>query len=317
MKNISKFELTEKILSELKEIVGVCRLCPRECGVDRLKGQKGTCGLGPEPIVYTSFSHHGEEPPISSVRGSGTIFFSGCGMQCVYCQNHIFSQNSSGKGTAPESLAEMMLKLQDMGCHNINLVNPAFFLPSIVEALKRAFSRGLDLPIVYNTGGYDSVDIIRRLDGLIDIYLPDMRYSQDEMAEKFSGVSGYVQVNRETVKEMYRQVGELKIKDGVAVKGLIIRLLVLPEEVSGTEDTLEFIAKNLGKNVSISLMSQYYPAYKASSFASINRKISRDEYDRAVKKAEDLGFEAGWIQPFGENFDRDLFGENFDQMDSQ
>jgi putative pyruvate formate lyase activating enzyme len=312
---MNKTYLSEKALVRIKEMMSECRICPRKCGVDRLKGGKGACGCGTLPVVYTALSHKGEEPPLSEISGSGTIFFSGCGMKCVYCQNHTFSQKLSGREVAPGELADIMLELEEDGCQNINLVNPTFFISGIVESLILAFSRGLKLPIVYNTGGYDSVELIRLLEGIVDIYLPDMRYSSDDMAERYSGVTDYVKINRKAVKEMFRQTGELDVKNGKAVRGLIIRLLVLPGGVSGTERTLEFISRNIGNNACISLMSQYYPAYRACSFSEINRKITRNEYDSAVRYAEKLSLNEGWIQPYESSFDETLFGENFKPLD--
>jgi putative pyruvate formate lyase activating enzyme len=255
--------------------------------------------------------HHGEEPPVSGTRGSGTIFFSGCGMKCVYCQNHVFSQSVTGKEVSAEELADIMLGLQCSGAHNINLVNPTFFVHVIIKALRYAFLSGLKVPIVYNTGGYDSIEVLKLLEGLVDIYLPDMRYSDDRMAEKYSGVKGYVKVNRAAVKEMCRQTGFLEVNEGGAVKGVIIRLLVLPSGVSGTCDTLDFIAKNFAESAAVSLMSQYYPAYKASEFPDIARKVNSDEYKEAIKKLEDSGIIRGWKQPYESDFDEKFLGENF------
>jgi len=204
----------------------------------------------------------------------------------------------------------MMLVLQEKGCHNINFVTPTHFVPSIVEALKDAYSKGLNIPLVYNTGGYDSPHIIKALDGIIDIYMPDMRYSQDAMAEKHSSAPGYVLNNRAIVKEMYAQAGNLKTTQGIAERGLIIRLLVLPGGISGTVDTLEFIAKNLSKNVYLSVMSQYYPAYNAMEYKELSRRISREEYYPVLDRMHELGLHSGWVQPFEGEFDERFAGEN-------
>jgi len=215
-----------------------------------------------------------------------------------------------GKRKSPKKLAESMLRLQDEGCHNINLVNPTHFAPGIVEALGYASSGGLEVPVVYNTGGYDSIRSIKALEGLVDIYLPDMRYSSDVMAARYSSAPGYVYQNRSIVKEMYRQVGQLKTVTGIATRGLIVRLLILPGGVSGTEDSLEFIASEIGKDTCISLMSQYYPAHRAFSHEELSRRITRDEYDRAVAKMHSAGLHNGWTQPFSGDFDERFAGEN-------
>ncbi len=313
MKNPEKIKLLKNVREKVEAFLPSCRLCPRNCGVNRLVGERGSCGVGLEAPVYTAMPHQGEEPPLSASNGSGTIFFSGCGMKCVYCQNHQFSQSLAGKELSAEGLGKIMLKLESMGCHNINLVNPTYSLPVILEALEYSVSMGLNVPVVYNTGGYDSVETIRAISGVIDIYLPDMRYSSDIMAERYSGIKHYVKTNRDVIKEMYRQVGDLESVSGVAVRGLIVRLLVLPEKVSGTEETLEFISGELGNDVAISLMSQYSPVFKSGLFPEIDRKITREEYESAVNKCESLGFHNGWIQPFGQDFDENLLGENFEK----
>lgn len=299
------------VLPELTKALASCDLCRRSCEVDRTKGENGFCRAGAEAVVYSFNAHHGEEPPISGTGGSGTIFFSHCSMGCVYCQNYQFSQTGAGKQVSALGLVEIMLELQKSGCHNINLVSPTHFVPPILAGLREAFSRGLKLPIVYNTGGYDSPHVIRALDGIVDVYLPDMRYSSDEMAEKFSMAPGYVANNRKIVKEMLRQAGELQLDGEIAVKGLIIRLLIMPNNVSGTLDTLDFIASELGTNVHLSVMSQYYPAYNARSDKSIMRRIYEREYDAVRVKMEKLGIHVGWIQPFEGDFDKRFAGETF------
>jgi putative pyruvate formate lyase activating enzyme len=302
--------LIKKILPRLQKEYECCSLCLRKCGVNRAKGEKGFCRAPANPVIYRYAPHHGEEPPLSGTKGSGTIFFSCCSMSCVYCQNYRFSQLDEGKEVSCETLSGMMLELQEKGCHNINLVNPTHFVPSIAEALKIAYSRGLNIPLVYNTGGYDSPHAIKALDGVIDVYLPDMRYSQDREAGKYSAAPGYVANNRAIVREMHRQVGSLKTFQGIASKGLIIRLLVLAEGVSGTIETLEFIAKELGRDVYLSVMSQYYPAYKATDHKELSRRISRAEYRIVLDKMNELGLRNGWTQPFEGDFDEALAGEN-------
>jgi len=204
-----------------------------------------------------------------------------------------------------------MLGLQEGGCHNINLVSPTHYLPAIVKALEEAYARGLSLPVVYNTGGYDAPGVIRALEGLVDIYLPDMRYSSDAMAEKYSEAPGYKENNRAVIMEMYRQAGPLQIERGIAVRGCIVRLLVLPNAISGTLDALEFLAGETVRDVSLSVMSQYYPAYKAVGVPELSRRLYRGEYERVIRKMDDLGLENGWVQPFCGDFDERFAGENF------
>lgn len=311
MKRKEKIQTAGKVLPRLMKSLEECDLCVRKCGVNRLRGQKGFCKAGAEPVVYSYAPHHGEEPPLSGEKGSGTIFFSRCNMACVYCQNYTFSQSDAGKAVTSRELGSVMLELQEAGCHNINLVSPTPHVPRIVEALEGAFSGGLEIPVVYNTGGYDSPPLVRAIEGLVDIYLPDMRYSSDSMAEKYSSAPGYVSNNRAIVREMFRQVGNLKTRGGVALKGLIIRLLILPESISGTCDTLDFIAGELGREVYLSVMSQYYPAYKALSYKELSRRIDSGDYYTVMDKMEELTLRAGWVQPFGGEFDERFAGENF------
>lgn len=308
-----KIKIADNIMPGLVKSLEACDLCPRKCGANRMRGEEGFCLSGPRAVVFTTDAHHGEEPPISGENGSGTIFFSCCNMRCCYCQNHNFSQVSRGRTVTAKELSQIMIKLQNAGAHNINLVSPTHFVPQIAEALRLAWLEGLKVPIVYNTGGYDSLSVVRRLEGLIDIYLPDMRYASDSEAEKYSEAPGYVKNNRQIVIEMQRQVGRLKTSKGIALSGLIVRLLILPGGISRTEETLEFIANELGKDVAISVMSQYYPAYKASSFKELSKRISRDDYEPVVKKVEQLGFSGGWLQPFESGFDKKFSGETFKQ----
>ena len=288
----------------LQKLASPCTLCFRKCKVDRVKNKQGFCKAGSKPAVYSYTPHHGEEPPLSGQKGSGTIFFTHCNMKCVYCQNHSFSQESDFEEIGAKELAEKMLELQNLGCHNINLVSPTHYAHRIAEALEIARP---NIPVVYNTGGYDSIGLIKALEGLVDIYMPDMRYSENSMADKFSSAPGYAENNRLIVKEMFRQKGVLKLdKDGIARKGVIVRLLILPGNVSGTIDTLRFLKKEVSSDIYISVMSQYHPAYLAEKHASLARRISEKEYSDVVKEAEKLGFANGWIQGYRAETDRFL-----------
>lgn len=274
-----------------------CAICPRRCKVNRIKGQKGLCHTGLNPKVCSFLAHHGEEPPISGQNGSGTIFFSWCNMGCLYCQNYEFSQLGEGREVAIEELAEYMLKLQEMGCHNINLVTPTHVIPQILRALKIAAGKGLGIPLVYNTGGYELAEIIKLLDGIIDIYLADMRYTDAEMSKKYSLVPDYPRYNQEALQEMHRQVGIAQLdKGGILKKGLIIRHLVLPDNISGTDKAMSFIAEKISKDAYISLMSQYLPCYKASQFKEISRRITYREYEDARATMHKYGLYNGWTQ---------------------
>jgi len=293
------------------DILESCELCPRRCRVNRLKGQMGFCKSGLKPVVYSWFSHRGEEPPISGSRGSGTIFFTHCTMRCVYCQNYEFSQLSTGKEISIDELAGIMLELQTQGCHNINLVTPTHFVPQILNALLIASRGGLNIPIVYNTGGYDLVSTLKLMEGVVDIYLPDMRYGNEESTKRFSNAPDYVKINHQAIKEMFRQAGNLITDDeGVAKRGLIIRHLVLPSNISYSEKVFKFISENVSKDVYVSLMSQYHPVYRAKEFPEINRSITPKEYEAAFTAFLRYGLSNGWAQDINENIDLSLLGTN-------
>ncbi|MFH0762575.1 MAG: radical SAM protein [Candidatus Omnitrophota bacterium] len=274
-----------------------CSICPRKCGVNRLKGEKGFCKTGLKPYVYSFMAHHGEEPPISGKKGSGTIFFSNCNMSCLYCQNYEFSQRGQGREVDFQELSSMMLELQKAGCHNLNLVTPTHIMPQILAALKIAVSGGLKIPVVYNTGGYELPQVIKMLEGIVDVYLADMRYADEDAATKYSSAPDYPGYNRESVKEMYRQVGTAEIEEsGIIKRGLVIRHLVLPHQVSGVDKIMRFIKEEISQDTYISLMSQYLPYYKASAFKDISRRITKDEYEEAKSSLQKYGLHNGWIQ---------------------
>jgi putative pyruvate formate lyase activating enzyme len=296
---ISETELQNRIEAAYK-LLESCRVCPRECGGNRLKNDKlGFCRSGLDPLISSVSPHHGEEPPLSGTRGSGTIFFTNCNLRCVYCQNYPISQMGHGAERSPGELACQMVWLQEQGCHNLNLVTPTHFMPQILKALGIARERGFDLPIVYNTSGYESTEALGLLDGIVDIYLPDMRYSDDAAARKYSVAPHYPGINRAAVREMYRQVGNLVLDEhGIAKRGLIIRHLVLPHGLSGTEGIMKFLAEEISKDVYISLMSQYFPAFKAHEFKELSRRITKDEYNEARRSMEKFGLENGWVQEF-------------------
>ena len=296
---VSQVELEHRI-DEAYKLLAACRVCPRECGVDRLKDEKaGFCRSGLNPVISSVSPHHGEEPPLSGTKGSGTIFFTNCNLHCVYCQNYPISQMGNGAERTVGELACQMLWLQEQGCHNLNLVTPTHFVPQILKALGISRERGFALPIVYNTSGYESLETVRLLDGIVDIYLPDMRYNDNAVALKYSVAPHYVESNRAAIKEMYRQVGNLVMDEqGIAKRGIIIRHLVLPGGLSGTEGVMKFLAEEISQDVYISLMSQYFPACKTDEFPEINRRITEVEYDAAYDSKMRYGLKNGWVQEF-------------------
>lgn len=288
--------LRNRVNEALKSLAS-CKLCPRECGVNRLKDERGFCKPGRKLVVSSYSPHFGEEPPLTGLHGSGTIFFTSCNMRCVFCQNYQISQGGIGDEVSEEELARMMLLLQRLGCHNINLVSPTHFVPQIIRGIELAKSQGLTLPFVYNTNGYDSLETLNILDGIIDIYLPDIKYADDKMAQKYSFAKDYVYHSRQAIKEMLRQVGNLEVdQKGIARRGLIVRHLVLPDNIAGTYECLAFLAQEVSKEVRISLMAQYNPLYKAEEFPEINRKITLKEYIRAKNWARELGLNNVWTQ---------------------
>ncbi|MCX8033296.1 MAG: radical SAM protein [Thermoleophilia bacterium] len=270
-----------------------CVLCPRRCRVNRLNGELGACGVGPLAQVASYGPHYGEEAPLVGRGGSGTIFFAGCNLACVFCQNHDISQPNVGHAVrariwekSSAELAAIMLELQVLGCENVNLVSPSHVVPQIIAALDIAAGKGLHLPVVYNTGGYDSLGTLRLLDGVIDIYMPDMKYADESVAARLSGVGDYVRRNLAAVREMHRQVGDLRLDErGVARRGLLVRHLVLPEGLAGTAEVMEFIATEISRSTYINVMDQYRPAHKAFLYPEIARPITRQEYKQAVSDA--------------------------------
>lgn len=293
---ITDHEWSEKI-DTAKSLLINCQCCPRRCHVNRARGEKGSCGAGSEIVIATADSHFGEEPPISGWGGSGAIFFTYCTMKCVYCQNYPFSQLGQGRTRSIEDLASLMISLQEKGCHNINLVTSSHFVPQIIFSLRKALDLGLNIPIVYNTSSFESLEVLSLLEGIVDIYLADMRYNDTHMSARYSGVRDYPDFCRKAVKKMYSQVGLLELKeDGIAWRGLLIRHLVLPNRIAGSRRIFKFIAKEISEKVPISLMSQYYPAHHASKYPELNRRITSKEYEETLIWLEESGLDEGWIQ---------------------
>ncbi len=277
-------ELSERV-KKAKELLKNCEVCPHKCKVNRLKGELGFCKTGRYAIVSSFFPHRGEEFPIRGYRGSGTIFFSFCNMRCVYCQNYDLSHWGEGREVEPEILADMMLELQNFGCHNVNLVSPSHVVPQILEALLIAVEKGLKIPLVYNTSSYDTVETLRLLEGIVDIYLADLKYLNTEYGRKYSKVKDYPQRAKEALKEMFRQVGNLVTDSkGVAIRGLIVRHLVLPNDISTTSEVLNFL-KSINPQIALNVMAQYYPHYKAKEYPEIARRITTEEFKKALEQA--------------------------------
>lgn len=268
-----------------------CNLCPRECGVNRLDGNEGFCKASSKLEISSYHAHFGEERPLVGNKGSGTIFFTNCGLRCVFCINWEISLEGKGQQKSIEDLAEMMIVLQKKGCHNINVVTPTHYSPHIVLAVNLAANEGLRLPLVYNTCGWERLEILKMLDGIIDIYLPDFKYSDGKMAAKYSsGSEGYPELTKAALLEMNRQVGVAKpAKDGLMYRGLMIRHLVMPNRISGAKKVIEWIAEYLPKDTYLNIMSQYTPVYKASKYQEISRRITREEYNEAIRWAKESG----------------------------
>jgi len=279
------------------EILRECRLCPRECRVNREKGEKGFCKAGIELTVSSFHAHFGEEPPISGYRGSGTIFLTYCNLRCVFCQNYPISHLGNGNQISSSVFSQMMLNLQEKGCHNINLVTPTVFVPQILAGLLLAIQKGLNIPLVYNCGGYEKVETLKLLEGIIDIYMPDIKYGGREEGKKYSSAPDYFQVTKKAIREMYRQVGDLRLdQERIAKKGLLVRHLVLPNKLAGTTRVFNFLAKEISTATYISTMNQYFPAYRAEEFEELKRRITDKEYKEALSTARRLGLKKGWQQ---------------------
>jgi putative pyruvate formate lyase activating enzyme len=285
----------ERLAAELKELMRECSLCPHECHARRLDGKYGVCRSTADAVISSAGPHYGEEPPLTGSRGSGTIFFTSCNLKCTFCQNYDISQMRLGRQVSTQELAGIMLRLQQSGCHNINLVTPTHMVPQWVEALTCAVKDGLALPIVYNCGGYESVKVLELLEGIVDIYMPDIKYADNGIARKYSGAPGYWDIVRPAVKEMHRQVGDLVVDaNGIARKGLLIRHLVLPNDLAGSRAVLDFIARDVSPSTYVNIMDQYRPAYRALRYYELSRMIKESEYHEALEYASTVGLRRGF-----------------------
>lgn len=281
--------LQEKITKAFR-ILEHCSLCPRSCGANRLKNERGTCGAGCLPEISSYSPHFGEERPLVGFFGSGTIFLTHCNLKCVFCQNFSISHLGDGNQVSFERLGNMMLELQKLGCHNINFVSPTHYVPQILKALSYAIEKGLSVPLVYNTGGYDSLETLRLLDGVVDIYMPDMKYSQEEAAKQYSQAPDYPLIAKLAIKEMHRQVGDLCLDGrGIARRGLLVRHLVLPMGLAGTREAMRFFASEISRNTYVNIMDQYFPSGEIPLNSPLRRRITKEEFDDAVKMAKEEG----------------------------
>jgi len=281
--------LEEKIV-KAQRLLESCSVCPRDCKVNRIEGERGFCRAGFLPEVSSSSPHFGEEQPLVGFHGSGTIFLTHCNLGCLYCQNYSISHLDEGEEISIEQLSRMMVAMQSLGCHNINFVSPTHYVPQILAALPNAITLGLSVPLVYNTGGYDTVETLKLLDGIFDIYMPDFKYSTEEVAEEYSRARDYPLVAKQAIKEMFRQVGDLVLDDrGIALRGLLIRHLVLPSGLAGTQDVMRFLSQDISENTYVNIMAQYYPCGDIHPGSPLYRRISKLEYLKAVEIAKKEG----------------------------
>ena len=279
----------------LHQLLIECRLCPNECMARRTEGETGECHSTDEVIISSIGPHFGEEPPLVGTRGSGTIFLTNCNLSCEFCQNYDISHLAKGEKVSITDLARAMLQLQQRGCHNINLVTPTHFTAQIVEALILAIEKGLEIPIVYNCGGYESVETLKLLEDIVDIYMPDIKYSINVNALKYSGIQNYWEIVKNAVKEMHRQVGDLKISNrGIAQRGLLVRHLILPNDIAGSKEVIDFVTSEISLHTYINIMDQYHPAYNAFNYEELNRRITPSEYKEVVDYAFSKGLRRGF-----------------------
>jgi putative pyruvate formate lyase activating enzyme len=278
------------IAQKANTMLKACAVCPRDCGVDRTKDELGFCEAGYLPEVSSFSPHFGEESPLVGRHGSGTIFLTHCNLGCLFCQNHSISHLGEGRKISIQKFANVMVGLQRIDCHNINFVSPTHFIPQIINALPQAIEMGLTIPLVYNTGGYDSVETLRLLDGIFDIYMPDIKYSKGEISQKYSQAPDYPPIARQAVKEMFRQVGDLQINEqGIALRGLLVRHLVLPDGLAGTQDVMRFLATEISKNTYVNIMDQYHPCGNIPLDSPLRRRITFEEYNESIAIAKKEG----------------------------
>ena len=285
----------------LKELIK-CEICPHKCKINRLKGDIGRCKCGNRIKIALASVHHFEEPCISGTNGSGTVFFSGCNLKCKYCQNYEISQQGKGIDISIEQLADIFLKQQEKRVHNINLVTPTMYVPQIIEAIKMAKKNGLKIPIIYNTNGYERVETIQKLKGYIDVYLPDFKYYDNKLGEQYSGIQNYYENATKAIQEMYHQVGAPVLdENGNIIKGLMVRHLVLPNNIENSKQVLQWLKENIDGNVYINVMAQYFPSYQAKTIEELDRKLTKEEYEEIEDYIDKLDLKNGYLQELGDH----------------
>ena len=289
MRNAKRVVVTTETIQSAYHLLESCELCPRVCKVNRLDGEKGFCGIGAKAVVSSAGPHYGEESVLVGSGGSGTIFFAGCNLGCVFCQNSDISQLRHGNEVEIDDVVNMMLELQIRGCVNINFVTPTHVVPHIIESVFLARERGLIIPVVYNCGGYESVGSLQLLEGTIDIYMPDAKYLNPDSSKDYSSAHNYPDVMKLTLLEMHRQVGDLEVKDGVATRGLLVRHLVMPENVTGSKEIIDFIVNEVSENTFVNIMEQYRPTYNAHNYPEINRPVTQQEFSKVYEYAKSQG----------------------------
>ena len=290
------------MVEKMKELLENCNICPHKCNINRNKGKIGRCKATNKIKVALYSVHNFEEPCISGEKGSGTVFFSNCNLNCIYCQNYEISQQGRGKEISIEELSDIFIEQQKRNVENINLVTPTSYAPQIIEAIKIARKKGLNIPIVYNTNGYENVETIKMLDGYVDIYLPDLKYYYNDIAKKYSKIDNYFEIATKAIKEMKKQIGKTVIdENGIMKKGIIIRHLVLPNNIENSKKILKWIRENMNNDTYISVMAQYFPTYKAKEDLELNRKLTKQEWREIEEYIEKLGIENGFIQELGEH----------------
>ena len=280
----------EDKIRQAREMLKSCRVCPRDCGVNRLDGEIGFCEMGPRAVVSSANPHFGEENPLVGSNGSGTIFLTSCNLKCIFCQNYEISHDMEGDEAEPAQVARLMLELRRMGCHNINFVTPTPHVPALLEAIGIAAGAGLDVPIVYNTGGYDSVETLKLLDGVVDIYMPDLKFMDSQISDTLMTAPDYPEVVKDAIREMHRQVGDLHVNEaGIATRGLLIRHLVMPNGMADTREAMRFLAREISTNTYVNIMDQYRPCGRAYQHPGTSRPVTREEYLQALEMAKDEG----------------------------
>ncbi|HTY22753.1 MAG TPA: radical SAM protein [Desulfomonilaceae bacterium] len=291
LKTVKEEKIQSKI-DQAREILKECIICPRNCRVNRIEGEKGFCQVGARAVVSSANPHFGEESPLVGSGGSGTIFMTSCNLQCLFCQNYEISHLMEGQEMDTATLGGLMVGLQRLGCHNINFVTPSHVVPQILDAVKWAAESGLRVPLVYNSGGYDSVETLRLLDGVIDIYMPDLKFMDSQISQELMNAADYPDVARAAIIEMHRQVGDLQINEkGIATRGLLVRHLVMPDDMAGTREAMRFLAKEVSTNTYVNIMNQYRPCGRAYEHSKLDRSVSRVEYTRAIEAAREEGIE--------------------------